>query len=198
MDHIGIAAIAKATNNDQNLKQLRDIVTKRQTWFPKTAKKELLCFKQILPEITVTGNGILLKDERIILPDSLQNHANQLAHRGNHSGRSGLERRLRSHFFFFDLNEKVKQFVEHCSDCQIFTNKKTHEAEKPHNVPEKCWSDVAVDLFGPMPSSNHIVVVQDLVSRYPAAKIISSTKASKVTPALADIYDGYGNPETQL
>ena len=92
----------------------------------------------------------------------------------------------------------MKQFVAYCSDCQIFTNEKTHEPEKPHNVPEKCWSEVAVDLFGPMPSSNHIVVVQDLASRYPAAKILSSTKASKVIPALADIYDAYGNPETQL
>ena len=106
----------------------------------------------------MTGIGILLKDERIILPDSLQNHAIQLAHRRNHLGRSGLERRLLSHFFFFDLKEKVKQFVEHCSGCQIFTIKKTHEPEKPYNVSEKCWSEVAVDLFGPMPSSNHIVV----------------------------------------
>ena len=51
MDHIGIAAIAKATNNDENLKQLQDIVTKGQTWIPKTEKKELLRFKEILPEI---------------------------------------------------------------------------------------------------------------------------------------------------
>ena len=49
-----------------------------------------------------------------------------------------------------------------------------------------------------MPSSNHIVVVQDLALQYPAAKIVSSTKASKVIPALADIYDAYDNPDTQL
>ena len=49
MDHIDIAAIAKATNNDENLKQLRDIVTKGQICIPKTAKEELLRFKQILP-----------------------------------------------------------------------------------------------------------------------------------------------------
>ena len=92
----------------------------------------------------------------------------------------------------------MKQFVKHCSNCQIFTNKKTHKPEKLHNVPEKCWSEVAVDLFGPLPSSNHIVIVQDLASRYPAAKIVSSMKASKVIPALADIYDAYGNLGTQL
>ena len=49
-----------------------------------------------------------------------------------------------------------------------------------------------------MPSSNHIVVVQDLTSQYPTAKIVSSTKASKVIPALADIDNAYANPETQL
>ena len=81
MDHIGIAAIAKATNNYENLKQLLDIVTKGQTWIVKTARKELLHFKQILPKITVTGNGILLKDKQIILQDSPQNYTIQFAHR---------------------------------------------------------------------------------------------------------------------
>ena len=80
-----------------------------------------------------------------------------------------------------------------------FSQKKTHEPQKLHNIPEKCWSEVTVDLFGPIPSSNHMVVVQDLASRYPAPKIISSTKASKVIPSsLADIYNAYGNPDTQL
>ena len=57
---------------------------------------------------------------------------------------------------------------------------------------------VAVDLFGPMPSSHHVVVVQDLASRYPSAKIVSSTKAAKVLPALTDIYNTLGNPEQQI
>ena len=49
-----------------------------------------------------------------------------------------------------------------------------------------------------MPSRNHIVVVQDMSSRFPAAKLVSSTAADKVLPALADIYDTYGNPARQL
>ena len=81
MDHIGIAAIVKARNNYENLKQLLDIVTKGQTWIVKTARKGLLHFKRILPKITVTGNSILLKDKQIILQDSPQNHAIQFAHR---------------------------------------------------------------------------------------------------------------------
>ena len=49
-----------------------------------------------------------------------------------------------------------------------------------------------------MPSSNHVVVVTDLSSRYPAAKLVKSTKADQVIPALSDIYDTYGDPKCQI
>ncbi|CAB3982296.1 hypothetical protein LOTGIDRAFT_156980 [Paramuricea clavata] len=80
----------------------------------------------------------------------------------------------------------------------MFSDKKTSEPIKAHEVPRKCWETVAVDLFGPMPPSKHIVVVQDLASRFPAAKLVASTKASHVLPAMAVIYNSYGNPEHQL
>ena len=65
-------------------------------------------------------------------------------------------------------------------------------------MPDNCWDTVAVDLFGPMPSKNHVVVVQDLASKYPAAKLVKNTSADKVLPILSDIYDTYGNPSTQI
>ena len=96
------------------------------------------------------------------------------------------------------MNSKVEEMVKTCSSCQSFTDKKTSEPIKAHSVPSKNWEKVTADLFGPLPSSHHVVVVQDLASRYPAAKLVTSTKASKVLPILADIYNAYGNPETQL
>ena len=148
---------------------------KGQTWIPKAEDPKLLKFKGILPELTITGNGIILKGERIVLPEKLQTMAIELAHRGSHPGISGLERRLRYHFFFHDLQRKVKEAVKSCEECNIFTDKKTSEPIIPHKVPKRCWDTVAVDLFGPMPSSKHVIVVQDLASRYPAAKIVTST-----------------------
>ena len=49
-----------------------------------------------------------------------------------------------------------------------------------------------------MPSKNHVVVVQDFGSRYPAAKLVSSTSSKQVLPALAEIYDNLGNPAVQI
>ena len=57
---------------------------------------------------------------------------------------------------------------------------------------------VAIDLFGPLPTGKHVLVVQDVLTRYPAAKIIPSTSSSKVILALNDIYTNHGYPTTHL
>ena len=40
-------------------------------------------------------------------------------------------------------------------------------------------------------------IAYDLVSRFPAAKLVSSTKSEKVIPALKEIYNSFGNPQMQ-
>lgn len=198
IDQLGISSIAKQTEEDPTLSELLLIVKSGKTWIPKTASKDLQKFQPILNEITLSGNNILLKSDRIILPEKLQETAIQLAHRGSHPGISSMERRLRSHFFFHNMQSKVMKFVNTCIHCKMFVDKKTSEPIEYHKTPSRNWETVAVDLFGPMPSSNHVIVVQDLSSRYPAAKLVSSTKAEKVIPALKDIYNNYGRPEIQI
>ena len=198
MDHIGLSTIARETASDEVLKKVVGYVRSGKTWIPKEETEKVKKFLPILPELMVTGNGILIKEDRIVLPEALQQHAIELAHRGAHPGQSGIERRLRFHFFFHEMFNKVQKFVKTCDGCSIFEDKKTKEPIDHHKIPDKCWSTVAVDLFGPMPSSNHVVVVHDLASRFPAAKIVRSTKAESVIPVLSDIYDSYGNPDLQI
>ena len=56
------------------------------------------------------------------------------------------------------------------------------------------WERVSVDLFGPMPDKTHILVAQDMMSRFPAAKILAKTDAVNVTDTLKEFYDAYGTP----
>ena len=196
-DCIGLQNISVETKNDATLQKVITKVINNQP-ITKSDDTKVQQFRQIQPELSLSNNGILLHRERIVLPESLQLKAVSLAHRGSHPGQSGIERRLRSHFYFPGMFTKVKEFVQSCPDCLIFTDKKVSEPQRAHQVPDKNWETVAVDLFGPMPSSNHVVVVQDLASRYPCAKLVSSTSADKVLPALADIYNNLGNPQNQL
>ena len=198
MDCIGLSTIAKETAADSVLSKIVSYVKKGQTWIPKTDQEAVQKFKTIMSELTVTGNGILLKDDRVVLPSSLQSKAVELAHQGAHPGQGGMERRLRCHFFFHDMFGKVDQYLKTCKTCACFVDKKTKEPLDHHKVPAHCWDTVAVDLFGPMPSSKHIVVVHDLASRLPAAKLVKSTRADSVLPALSEIYGVYGNPQVQI
>lgn len=69
-----------------------------------------------------------------------------------------------------------------------------------HKVLTKNWEVVAEDLFGLMLSSNCVIVVQNLGPRYryPAAKLVSLTKAEKVIPAMKEIYSHYKNPKIKI
>ena len=78
----------------------------------------------------------------------------------------------------------------------MFSNKVFRHPIEPNKVPGKCWEETSVDLFGPLPSQNHIVVIQDLASRYPVAKFVKSRSVKSVIPVL-EAYDTFRNPVRQ-
>ena len=127
----------------------------------------------------------------------LYEKAIKLAHSGAHPGQNGLIWRFRNHFFIINLEQKVSEFVNNCFHCQMFTNKVFRHPIEPNKVPGKCWEETSVDLFGPLPCQNHIVVIQDLASRYPVAKFVKSASAKSVVPVLEEAYITFGNPVRQ-
>ena len=52
-----------------------------------------------------------------------------------------------------------------------------------------------MDLFGPLPDKRHVLVVQDTLSRFPAASFVPSTAARPVLKAMDQVYTTYGRPE---
>ena len=78
----------------------------------------------------------------------------------------------------------------------MFSNKTTKEPIRLVHISNHPWDKVSVDLFGPIPDTKHVLVVQDMFTRSPAAKIVSSTSADLVVKALDDIYTNFGTPTT--
>ena len=151
LDTLGIKEIAEHTQKDKILKRLKTFIQDGKTFIPKS-EAVLQPFKNIFLQITVLNNGTLLKQDKIILPASLIDKALYLAHSGAHPGQNGLIRRLRAHFYIKGLDKIVKDFVQNCKYCQLFTQKTTKHPIEPNQVPEKCWDETSVDLFGPLPS----------------------------------------------
>ena len=79
----------------------------------------------------------------------------------------------------------------------MFTQKTTVHPIETNSVPEKCWEEPSVDLSEPLPNSHHVLVVQDLASRYPVAIAVKFKNAKSVIPVPRDTYDLFCNPLIQ-
>ena len=58
----------------------------------------------------------------MVLPEKLQPKAIELAHRGSNPGISGVQGRLRYHFFFNNMQSKVKELMKILGPCNLKEN----------------------------------------------------------------------------
>ena len=64
---------------------------------------------------------------------------------------------------------------------------------KPPTVP---WQDIAIDLMGPLPTGESLLVFVDYYSRFYEVAIMYSTAAKRVVDVLKQIFSRYGFPFT--
>lgn len=192
-ESISMEKIIEETNKDETLIKLKKQIQKG--FIPKSCH-ELASFRKVFCQLTISDEGLVLKDERIVLPGKLCGTALSKAHQGSHPGMNSLKRRIRSHFWMPGLNKAVEKMVKSCPECLLFSSKTTKEPISSQKVPEAAWQNVSVDLFGPMPNNKHVLVVTDNMSRFPAAKMVPSTAAKPVVSALDQIYTDYGEPDS--
>lgn len=67
---------------------------------------------------------------------------------------------------------------------------------KRTQMPTGPWQDVAVDLMGPMPTGENLLVVVDYYSRYYEVVVMHSTTSEKIITALNDIFARFGFPHS--
>ena len=61
-------------------------------------------------------------------------------------------------------------------------------------LPDKPWTDVAIDLMGPLPNGDHLFVVVDYFSRYFEVDIMKDTSSSKIIRSLNRTFVRFGLP----
>ena len=192
LEAVSVEKIIKAAKEDKVLVRLKKDIRRG---YPSKSQKELTPFLKIFDQLSISDSGIILKKEKIILPRSLVETAIKKAHQGGHPGMTSMKRRLRTHFWFPGMDTHIETAVKQCKECTMFTTKNRKNKLHPHSLEEfNAWEKISIDLFGPMPDRKHILVTQDMVSKFPTAKILEKTDAQGVTKALSEFYTQYGTP----
>ena len=188
---IPYSLISAETDKDDTLRRLKLAV---QLGYLPLEDPHLKPFKNVFDELSLV-DGVVHRDSRCVLPESLQETAIDNAHQGGHAGSARLKSLVRTYYWFPDMDSLIEQWVQSC-DCQLYNKDRLSNPITSAPTPEQPWDDVSADLFGPMPKDEHVLVVRDNLSRFPAAEIVKSTAAKDVIPALDKIYSDFGTPSS--
>ena len=150
-------------------------------------------FKPIKDELTVTSKGVVLRGTRIVLPQSLQQRAVDIAH-ATHLGLSKTKALIREKVWFPKMDEMIQTTIKQCIPCQAVGKSNPHQPIESTEMPKGPWEKLHMDFYGPLPSDEYLLVVIDRYSRFPEVEIAKSTKASIIIPKLDRIFPVHGIP----
>ena len=189
--------IATETENDATLKTVKEAL-KTNRWYDARVKFNLLpnpLFKTLYncrDELSVWNDKILLKGNKIIIPETLQMKVVELAHQG-HQGIVKTVALLREKVWFKAMQSTAEATVRNCQLSQISTPQTSKEPLKMSKLPPAPWVEISAD-FGQVEDGLYIMVIQDEYSRYPIVEILKSTSSQTVIPILDKVFSEFGIP----
>lgn len=139
-----------------------------------------------------TFEGLLLKDCRIVVPQTLQKEMLTLLHEG-HQGVGRCKARARDSVWWPTLNSELEQLVGTCERCAQ-TRIQRCEPLLGTPTPDRPWQRIGVDLFE-LQGRNYVVMV-DYYSRFPEVVSLATTTSSSVIAAMKSSFARFGIPET--
>ena len=86
--------------------------------------------------------------------------------------------------------------MQNLHGCQLVSRSSPPEPIRSTALLTGPWRDLEIDLLGPLPTGESILVFVDYYSRYYEIDIMRSTVASKVISSREEIFARHGLPES--
>ena len=95
---------------------------------------------------TTFCEGILLKNERMIVPTTLRGEMKSLIHQG-HLGFENCKKRARQSLFWPLINSEIEYMIKKCPTCLTFRNCQPSQLIIDHPIPNQTWTKMDADPF---------------------------------------------------
>ncbi len=116
----------------------------------------------------------------------------QLAREG-HQGIVKTKERLRTKAWWPGMNNDIERFCSRCHGCQANT---PTPSQPSTSMPLKPWRDLALDLLGPFPKGEYLLVTVDYYSRWMQVDILKNVSSEAIIKCLENHFKRYGLPKT--
>ena len=184
--------LKEATASDEVLRCLRELVTDGWPSDKSMVPPAAMPFFHFRDEITA-HDGLLMRGNRVIVPHSMRMDMKEKIH-SSHVGIEACLRRARECLFWPNMSVEIKDYVSQFEVCAKFSENQQKETIMCHDLPDRPWSKVGVDLFE-LEGSNYVVVV-DYNSNFWEINKLDDTSSQTVVRKLKAHFARYGIPDT--
>lgn len=182
--------VVDATLKDIELRTVQEAISTGR--WPETIKR-YLPFKDEL----LVVNEMVLRGDRLVIPVGLRKRLLELSHIG-HPGIERTKQRLRAKVWWPTMDKDAEKLVRSCMDCQIVGLPGPPEPMKLRELPQAPWCQLSMDMLGPLPSGDSLLVVIDLYSRFRVVEILRQTTSADILKKLKPMFIRLGFPEVLL
>ena len=180
--NITLEQLISASNSDPVIQEIKKALALKK-WGPLVNEALLKPFKGIWTELSFSNQGILLRNDVIVIPESLRHIVIEYAHEG-HIGMQLCKRLLRNICWFPRMDSMIEDVIEECIACQANTRQGTStEPIIPTKMPKLSWDTIALDHTSRSPTNDYGLGVLDEASRttfIKTAKDLTSNTAIQI------------------
>ncbi|XP_055623840.1 uncharacterized protein K02A2.6-like [Toxorhynchites rutilus septentrionalis] len=153
-----------------------------------------LPFKMISTELCRLDD-VLLRVDRIVIPQSLRQRVLQIAHEG-HPGIRIMKSHLRTNSWWPKMDQDVERYVKACRGCVLVSAPNQPEPMIRKTLPSRPWEQIAIDFLGPLPDGENLLVCIDYYSRFMEVIEMNFITSASTIKELLIIFSRYGVPES--
>ena len=138
-----------------------------------TREKEVVQVLEKEDGLTWKEDRVVYMKEIIYVPNNKKIREEILKENHNsvdigHPGQQWMLELLKRNYWWSELKEDVKEYIQGCFKCQqnkVQHQRKTEELH-PLEIPQGPWQEISIDIIGPLPRSNGMDAIVAIVDRF--------------------------------
>ena len=146
--------------------------------------------------LSVVDGGLLLYNDRLVIPESLRKEMLIRIHSEGHLCLGKCRRRAHDSVWWPNLGPDLKGWIDNCSFCLRHSRQQRAEPLKPTVLPERPWLKIGADLCSY--KGSEFLIVVDYYSRWIEIVYLEETTSSYVIGKLKNIFAKFGIPEVLI
>jgi len=154
----------------------------------------LLPYWSYRDELSVT-DGVIFKGSRLVIPATMRPRILDLLHVG-HRGIDATLRHARDIVYWPGMTDNIKHFISTCETCQSYSTAQQPLPLQCHELTERPWQRVGVDLFSL--KNKHYLATVDYMSNFVEVDRLYSTTSAAVRAKLQAHFARYGVCDTLI